>query len=691
MPRDLDKSSSFSSDLPLAPVEITQRELHGRRWSDEYAWMRDHTDPRLIAYLRAEREYYDAAATGWERLRDELFLEVEQRLLPTDDSVSWRHGSEFYYTRTVTGSEYGQFLRRRNNGEPDDVILDEAELAGSGGFAAIGVREVSPDNTLLAYSVDTTGDEVYRMRFRSLSSLTDLPEELPRTYYTGAWSTDSSTFFYTVHDELFRPYQVWRHAIGTPVDADTLVRQEDDARFEVTVAATRDGEWIVIEARSRTTTEHHLIPASDPTADPALVIPRRPGIEATLDHADGNLIIVTNDSAPEFRVLTATLEELVSWRELFAARGGERVVRCHSLRDFYLVELRRDGFALLRAIDRASGAELEITAGIEAGTVSLLPHFEYADTAVTIKVESLIEPPTWWSADLRTGERTLLKRAEVPWYDPSGYRTARLHATAPDGTLVPVTLAWHAATPHDGTAPALLWGYGAYESCDDPAFDELLPSLLDRGVIYALTHPRGGGENGRGWWLDGHLATKGNTFTDHIAVADWLAEGIADGNRIASRGLSAGGLLQGVVFSRRPDRWAAIVAEVPFVDVVTSMLDPGIPLTVNEWEEWGDPRVADDFGWLWAYSPYENGPDGPRPALLVTAAMHDPRVMVHEPAKWVARLRATQKPDDGPLYLRTELGAGAHTGPAGRYAHYRYEAEVTAFILTHITHAPHTR
>ncbi|MBB5870183.1 oligopeptidase B [Allocatelliglobosispora scoriae] len=607
-------------------------------------------------------------------------------------------------------------MRRRNHSDSGDVItdvvLDEAELAGSEGYAAIGVREPSPDNTLLAYSVDTTGDEVYRLRFRDLSTLHDLPEELPRTYYTGAWSADSRTFFYTVHDRLFRPYQVWRHTIGTPVAADVLVRQEDDARFELTVAATRDGEWIVIEARSRTTTEHHLVPTSDAAADPILALPRVDGVEARVEHADGRLLITTNATTPEFAVslvMAPTLQELrrsgpaapdtaaplgpastsgATLEELVLSGDGERVIRCHPLRGFVLVELRRDGFPLLRAVDRHSGTALEIDAGIAAGTVTLLPHFDCADTAVTIRVESLIEPPSWWSVDLATGGRTLLKRTEVIGYDPAGYRTERRHATAPDGTQVPVTLAWHAATPHDGTAPALLWGYGAYESCDDPAFDELLPSLLDRGVVYALTHPRGGGENGRGWWLDGHLAAKANTFTDHIAVADWLAEtGIADGARIASRGLSAGGLLQGVIVNRRPDRWAAIVAEVPFVDVVTSMLDPDIPLTVNEWEEWGDPRRPDEFAWLWAYSPYENEPDGPRPALLVTAALHDPRVMVHEPAKWVARLRARAKPSDAPLYLRTELGAGAHTGPAGRYAHFRYEAEIAAFVLTAITHA----
>lgn len=682
MPHDLD-----NIDVPpVAPTEPCERELHGRRWTDDYGWMRDHSDPRFLAYLRAERGYYDAAASRLEGLQTEVFHEVERRLLPTDSSVSWRHGSRFYYTRTVAGSEYEQFLQAGHDGDSDRVLLDGARLAGPDGFAEIGLRELSPDNTLLAYSVDTTGDEVYRLKFRQLATLTDLSEELPRTYYTGAWSADSGTFFYTVHDELFRPHQVWRHVIGTAPETDVLVLQEDDARFDLTVHATRDLRWIMIEARSRDTAEWRLIPADAPDTAPVVVAPRRKGVDYTLDHADGRLVIVTDHGAPEFRVMSAPVATpgTEHWTELLAPRPGERVTACHALRRHWLVELRRDGFPLLRAVDRATGAVVEIGAEIEAGHVRLATPVEYGDTTATIVVESLVEPPSWHSVDLCTGVRELRKRREVPGYDAAAYRTARRHATAPDGTPVPVTLAWRADTPLDGTAPALLYGYGAYESVLDPEFDPVLPSLLDRGVVYALTHPRGGGENGRHWWHDGHLAAKANTFTDHLAVADWLADGIADGSRLATRGLSAGGLLQGAVYTRRPGRWAAVVAEVPFVDVITTMLDPDIPLTVNEWDEWGDPRKPDEFDWMWAYSPYHHLPAGPRPALLATGALHDPRVMVHEPAKWVARLRATAGPDDGPLYLRTELGSGAHTGPAGRYAHAHYEAEIAAFLLSHL-------
>jgi len=303
--------------------------------------------------------------------------------------------------------------------------------------------------------------------------------------------------------------------------------------------------------------------------------------------------------------------------------------------------------------------------------------------SVIVMEESLIEPAVWSRLDLATGERTILKRRDVPGYDPRRYRTERVSARASDGELIPVTLAYARQTPLDGSAPCLLYGYGAYEACSDPEFSIGLPSLLDRGVVYAVAHIRGGGEGGRNWWQQGRLRSKPTTFTDFIDVADWLAgrdgTALVDGDLIVSRGLSAGGLLQGAVYSMRPDRWRAVVAEVPFVDCVTTMLDPSIPLTINEWDEWGDPRDAGDYACLRSYSPYDNPPPGPRPALLVTGAVHDPRVAVHEPAKWVARLRAT-----GPeslVLFRVELGAGAHTGPSGRFAQAAYDAEVHAFVL----------
>jgi len=374
------------------------------------------------------------------------------------------------------------------------------------------------------------------------------------------------------------------------------------------------------------------------------------------------------------------------------ARADTRLLDCHVFDGHLLLSLRRDGGPLLAVTDLDGGAVREITPQFPAGDIRVEHAEDYRRGSVIIAEESLTEPLAWSELDLASGQRRLLKRAEVPGYDPGAYRTERTAARAGDGTAIPVTLAYRSGTPLDGTAPCLLYGYGAYEACSDPEFSASLPSLLDRGVVYAIGHIRGGGEGGRRWWQQGRLRAKPTTFSDFIAVADGLAgdgpdgAAVVDGRRIVSRGLSAGGLLQGAVFSLAPQRWRAVVAEVPFVDCVTTMLDPSIPLTINEWDEWGDPRDPGDFAVLRSYSPYDNPPPGPRPALLVTGTVHDPRVLIHEPAKWVARLRDTG-PGTGPgdggsrLLFRAGLGAGAHTGPSGRFAQLAYEAEVQAFIL----------
>jgi oligopeptidase B len=708
MPHDAD-SPEAAMIPPVAPAIPMQRELHGQVWTDEYAWMSDHDSPDLAAYLSAERGYYDLAVGHLAHLSNRLFGEVEHRILPTDESVSWKRGDFFYYTRTVTGSEYEQFMSTRDPSVAGRVVLDETELGNklgdSDGYVSIGVREPSPDGRLLAYSVDTTGDEVYALRFRDLTADRDLTvdddlrvagdvESVARTYYGGAWSADSTAFFYTVHDHLFRPYQVWRHQVGTMADTDLLLYTETDERYEVTVRASTSGEYIFVESANRDTSETWLVSATSADPSPILMAQRRRGIEYRVDHVGEHLYIVTNDGAPEFRLMrtpiTAAMRPM--WTEVAASRPGERLHACHGLAGRLLLELRREGFPLLRVVDLSSGTEHEIHSELPAGRIVLDTPLEYDTTGIVVKIESLVAPPRWYDVDLRSGNRLHLKSQHVTRYDPANYHTERRYALAPDGVSIPVTLAWRAGTPLDGSAPCVMWGYGAYESCDDPQFDRALPSLLDRGVVYALTHPRGGGELGRSWWMAGRLQYKPNTFVDHIAVADWLAgdqphqPALVDGSRIVTRGLSAGGLLQGAVMSMRPDRWRAVVAEVPFVDVLNTMLDPSIPLTVNEWDEWGDPRQPEAFELMAAYSPYENvlrgrRSRGKRPALLVTGAVHDPRVMVHEPAKWVARLRSATGEGDGPLLFRVELGAGAHTGPAGRYAHYRYESEVYAFIL----------
>jgi oligopeptidase B len=678
---------------PIAPRVPSVRELHGETVTDDYAWMRDPKDPALHAYLTAERAYYDAQTGGLDELAKTLAAEADRRTPDGPEySVAWPRDGFIYRTMIPEGSDNVRLLRSPAGSSGEQVLLDENVIAADTGFAEVGVREPSPDGKLLAWSADISGAEIYALRIRDLATGEDLPEVIGRSYPGAAWSSDSEYLFYLVPDALTRPYQVWRHRVGTTAEADELVLEEPDERFELTLEGSRSGQLAIISAASRDTTEVRVIPLGRPLDDPVVVEPRDPGTEYLVDPArDGTLYVVSDAEAGEFTLMRAPLRspardhwQPVSCTAIAPARTDTRLHRCDVLADHLLLTLRRHGEPLLTITNHDGGNVREITPEVPAGSIRVEHAEDYERGSVVIAVESLIEPPAWYELDLATGRRRLLKRMDVPGYDPAQYRTERITAPAPDGTRIPVTLAYRDGTPLDGSSPCLLYGYGAYETSIDPEFDRSLPSLLDRGVVYAVAHIRGGGECGRGWWQQGRLRAKPTTFTDFVAVADRLAGGseraLVDASRIVSRGKSAGGLLQGAVYAMRPDRWCAVVAEVPFVDVVNTMLDPSIPLTVTEWDEWGDPRVPEDYACMQSFSPYENPPPGQRPALLVTGAVHDPRVAIHEPAKWVAKLRATDTGDARVLF-KAETGVGAHSGPSGRGARFRYEAEIQAFIL----------
>jgi oligopeptidase B len=646
--------------------------------------MRDRDLPATRDYLAAERAWYDRWLESVRGPRDELAAELTARVIPAEESVSWRRAGRTYFTRTVPGQEYEQFCRDA------EVLLDENLLVdrARGGYLGLGVREISPDGRLLAYSVDFDGDELYQLRIRDLACGTDLPERIEGTYYGLAWSADSRSLLYVVTDAQYRPHEVRRHVLGTGPQRDTLVFREEDQRFDLTVRTTRSGGYVLIESESRDSSETLVLPAARTDSSPLVMARRRPGIEYRAEHADGpgagEFFLVTNLDAEEFRLVAAPAEAPGAdrWRPVLAGSPDTRLVSVDVFGRYLVVEQRQAAATQLRIVDRRSLADQRL---IEAGgphiSLALARNEDYQAAAVTVRTESLVEPPSWHDVDLATGRWRERKRQHVPGYDPARYATERVSAVAADGTAVPVTIAYRTGLRRDGSAPCLLYGYGAYESCEWPAFSVATPSLLDRGFVYAVAHVRGGGEGGRRWWLDGRLDRKRNTFTDFIAVADMLAaRGWAAPGRIVSRGLSAGGLLQGAVYSLAPRRWRAVVAEVPFVDCVTTMLDPAIPLTVNEWDEWGDPRDPAARAYLASYSPYDNPPAGPRPDLLVTGSLHDPRVLIHEPAKWVARLRATDTAGSRVLF-RPELGAGAHTGPAGRFGQLGYAAEILAFIV----------
>jgi oligopeptidase B len=719
------ETDSTSTPRPAGPPVVDRRELvherHGDRRPDFYAWLRDTDDPDVLAYLAAERSYYDVSTADLRDDADALFSVMSSRVAPAESSVAHPRERFAYLTRTLPGGEYPQHCRiplpAGSDGGPDadwrgqldrtaepQVILDPAELTGGSDYLRIGVTLVSPDERLLAYSCDRTGDEVYRMRIRDLESGDDLPDELPRTYYTAAWSADSSMLFYTVHDEIYRPFQVWRHRVGTPADDDVMVFEELDDRYDVEIEPSRSGDVIAIVAFCRDTSEVWLVDAHAPDAPPRCVEPRRKGVEYFVEHArtaaGDRLFIVTNDDAEEYRLMTAPLEDPAAsnWSEAAPARPGERLHSANAFAGHLVLSVRRDVRLALRAhrIEADGSLEphgVEIAAHVDNGALRLADNERYETHTITVYEDSYTTPRAWHDVDVESGERRLVHQTSAPGYDADDYVSELVWAPSPSRgqptdvapVEVPITVVRRSDVPLDGAAPCLLYGYGAYEACDEPEFDPGITALIDRRVVYAHAHIRGGGEGGRRWWLDGMMARKQNTFTDHVAAADRLADGLVDGDRIVTRGLSACGLLQGAVFGQAPDRWRGVIAEVAFVDVVTTMLDPSIPLTVTEWDEWGDPSRPDDYAWMKAYSPYDNPPPGGgRPDLLVTGALHDPRVMVFEPTKWVAKLRHSD-PEWSPRCLfRVELGAGAHAGPSGRYTHLRYEAEIYAWALARL-------
>ena len=690
---------------PPAPPIAARRSFvhteHGVERPDPYHWL-GGDDPGVLDHLLAERAFYDASVVHLDSLGSALKAEMLSRLPTDDESARWSRRRFTYWTRHPVNSDYAELWRLNHDSEAGSTTESEssslffdigAEDRGTG-YLDLGLTLVSPDEDLLAYSVDTDGDEVFELRFRDLRTGEDLPDLVPRSYYGGAWSADAQWFFYTVHDDAYRPYQVWRHRIGTDAADDVLVIEEPDERFEFTVRTTRSGGLVCITSGSRLTSEVWAIPADDATAPPRSVGGRRHGVTYEVEHAPSpgadHVLVVTNDDAVEFRLMSAPVpreaeQDHSSWVEVRPEHADERLYRADAFADAVVLSYRAEGQHRLRVVghDDLAGDGIPMRTRYDVGCLGLARNTTYDAATVTVCDETYLHPPVWSAVDLRTGAVHEVHRAEAPGFDPAAYVAERRTFPAPDGTAVPAVILRRSDVMLDGTAPAQIYAYGAYEAVDEPEWDAGLPSMLDRGVVWVHALIRGGGEGGRRWWLDGSMETKQHTFDDLAAVADGLArDGLVDGDRIATRGLSAGGLLQGAVFSQRPDRWRAVVAEVPFVDVVTTMFDASIPLTICEWEEWGDPRIRGQFDRMLAYSPYDNPPaPGTRPDLLVTGAVHDPRVMVREPAKWVAALRHSDPEWSPRLLFRCETGAGAHVGPSGRVAHLAYEAEIYSWIL----------
>lgn len=651
---------------------------------DPWAWLRDRDDPDTIAYLEAENAVSDAWFAEQATLVETVFGEIRSRVQETDLSVPVRKDGWWYVSRTVEGASYPIHCRGRSAATAtEQILLDENVEADGHEYFGLNAFDVDRTHRLLAWSSDTDGSEEYTLRIRDLDTGVDLPDTLEDTTWGGtAWSADSTHLFYVTPDEQMRPCTVWRHRLGTPQSDDVEVFHEPDERFYVAVDISRSGDWIMIDSGSRTSTEAYLISAHAPLESPRLVRPRADDLEYTLDHWGDRWVVLTNDAATDFRVMTAALDMPGEWSELVPHVAGRRITAVEAFAGHLVLHEWHEAQPRVRILFR-DGAERIVTPLPEPHDIELDSNPEWETDRLRYHVQSLTTPGTIYEEPVRGGERTLLKQTPAPGVDLSAYASERHWATAADGTRVPVDIIRRADLVADGTAPLVVYGYGSYEASMPPWFSVARLSLLDRGVVWALAHPRGGGELGREWYLHGRLLEKRNTFTDTIACTEHLLDlGWGQRGRVAVRGGSAGGLLVGACITMRPDLWRAAVAEVPFVDVVTTMSDPSLPLTVTEWEEWGDPRSEPYASYMRSYSPYDCTVAADYPALFVTAGLNDPRVSYHEPAKWMARLRDVRT-NDATLIMRCEMGAG-HGGPSGRYESWRDEARVIAFLLAEL-------
>jgi oligopeptidase B len=713
---------------PTAPRRPHVVSAHGDDREDPWYWLRERDDPAVLEYLEAENAYVGVQTGRLQGLRDSLFEEMKGRIKESDMSVPARRGPWWYYSRTEEGRNYAIHCRRPARGrdelppagepgEEEQILLDENVLAEGSDYFAVGSAAVSHDHHWLAYSTDRAGDEKYELRFRPLDAEVspDLaPETVPETGYGLAWTAATDYVFYVRLDEAHRPHQLWRHRLGSEPSDDVLVYEESDRRFSLGAGTTRDAAFVLVGLHSTNSTEWLAIPSDDPLAAPTVLMPRRDGVEYAVDHlaaptgGAGWFVALTNDGAQDFRVVTARAADVggmfSDWREIVPHRPGVRVEDVDAFAGALVLSERSEAQTFVRVLPlRTPGQDGDkvdpfgddgdllssgwIVPSIDSPSSTWLgPNPEPDQPALRIGRTSMVTPSSVLQVDLSGRNETLLKQEPVLGdFDPARYVTSREWAEADDGTRVPISVVHRRDTALP--APCVLYGYGAYEISIDPAFSHHRLSLLDRGVVFAVAHVRGGGEMGRAWYEAGRMEHKENTFTDFIACArHLLTRDIAQPAALAGRGGSAGGLLIGAVANRAPELFTALVAEVPFVDCVTTMLDDTLPLTVGEWEEWGNPIADEDaYRRMLRYSPYDNvrghGDDGSErtyPDLFVTAGLNDPRVSYWEPAKWVAKLRALSPSTR--VLLRTELGAG-HGGPSGRYDAWKEEALVLAFLL----------
>jgi oligopeptidase B len=677
---------------PVARKEHKETPLHGTVLVDDYAWLRDKQNPEVTAYLEAESAYAEAVMAPLAGLREELYGEMLSHVKQTDVSVPYRQGDWWYYTRTEEGRQYAIHCRTHGlpnatEDTPEQVVLDGNLLAEGQAFFSIGGTDVTDDGRWLAYTTDLTGFRQYTLHIKDLQTGDTLPGEVERVG-SAVWAADNRTLFYTVEDEeQKRQYQLWRHCVGQTTD-DVLVYQEDDERFNLGAGRTRDGKFVVFESASHITTESWVLPANQPEGQFTLISPRVDEHEYSIDHRNGLWFIRTNDQGRNFRLVTAPVATpgREHWTERIAHRADVMLEEVDLFAGFFIACEREDGLPRLRLWQFDGDGPEAAPAGEIAfpePAYSAQPHVNRIFDTPTFRYsyQSLVTPSSIYEYEVATGASTLLKQLEVPGgFDRTLYASERVHTTAADGVQVPVSLVYRKDKREAGQNPLYVYGYGSYGYSLPVAFSSNRLSLLDRGVVLAYAHIRGGGDLGEPWHDAGKMLVKRNTFTDFISAVEHLtAAGYGDPARVAIEGGSAGGLLMGAVVNLKPEIFRAVLSHVPFVDVMNTMLDASLPLTVPEYEEWGNPNEETYFNYMLSYSPYDNLKAGSYPAMLVKTSLNDSQVMYWEPAKYVAKLR-TLKTDNNPLLLVTNMQAG-HGGASGRYDYLKEIAFDYGFLL----------
>ena len=673
------------SDAPAPPVARRVPrllELHGYRIEDEYFWLRERDNPDVLAYLTAENAHTEAVMAPLKGLQDQLYAEMLGRIKQTDLSVPTRIGAFVYYSRTEEGRQYPYMCRRHGSMEaPEEVLLDLNALAEGHPYLGLGSYRVSDDGWWLAYSVDVTGYRQFTLRVKDLRTGAHARETFERTRSV-VWGTDSRTLFYTTEDAVSkRSSRVWRHVVGEP--ASQLVYEEPDELFEVGAGRSLDRRMIFIASYAKTSREYRYIPADAPETPPALILPREAGHEYEVEHYGGAFYITTNKGAKNFRAVRAAVEDPSepAWTPFIDHTPGLKIESLTFFVNHLVVSEREGGLTFLRVVDMRSGASHRIATEETDYSLALASNPEFETATIRYTYQSMTTPPSVYEYDLASRARTLLKRQDVLGaYDPAQYTAERIWAEARDGTRVPISIVRRGDTPVDGTAPLLLYAYGSYGISMAPTFSSTRLSLLDRGAIMAIAYVRGGGELGEEWREAGRMRQKLNTFHDFIDCAEHLVrERYTSPGRLVIQGGSAGGLLMGGVVNMRPELFKAAVLQVPFLDVLNTMLDASLPLTTSEYMEWGNPTVKADFDYMRTYSPYDNVVPQPYPAMLVQVSLHDSQVPYWEGAKFAARVRA-QTTGTAPLLLKTNMAAG-HGGASGRYDALREAAFTYAFVL----------